>query len=84
MRQEQTLKEYVIHLCKLHNIGLYQFTKQININKQNFNRILNGHSMMSLKTYFKVCEGFSNISIYPEEYFLKRMKQYIQKELNNE
>lgn len=84
MRNDQTLKEYIIHLCKLHNTSLKKLSDRMTIHKATFYAAINQKNKMSLSTYFEIAELFADMSIYPEEYFLKRLKQFIQQEKNNE
>lgn len=84
MRNDQTLKEYIIHLCKLHNTNMKELSERMTIHKATFYAVMNRKNRMSLSTYFELAELFAELSIYPEEYFLKRLKQFIQQEKNNE
>lgn len=84
MRQDQTLKEYIIHLCKMHNTSLKELSERMTIHKATFYSAINKKHKMSLSTYFQIAELFAELSMYPEEYFLKRLKQFIQQEKNND
>lgn len=78
--EQKTLKTYIVATCKANNISVAYLAERSSISKSTFYQMMNHNKSMSIKTYFALCSALGEICLYPEQHYLQRIKQYIEKE----